>query len=99
MNRHVELLWSSDCPNHPVARQMLAAAIERVAPGISIDEIDAFDPEVAASVASSVRRRSASTGSTSSQDSCTPVTTRRVVDGLATGLTLRARLDQSLRGT
>jgi hypothetical protein len=26
MNHHVELLWFSDCPNHPVARQMLAYA-------------------------------------------------------------------------
>ena len=48
MIHHIELLWFSDCPNHPVARQMLADAIERLAPGTNIEEIDASDPEVAA---------------------------------------------------
>jgi hypothetical protein len=48
MSRRVELLWFSDCPNHPVARQMLADAIERLAPGTRIEEIDASEPEVAA---------------------------------------------------
>ena len=38
MSRRVELLWFSDCPNHPVARQMLADAIERLAPGTRIEE-------------------------------------------------------------
>jgi hypothetical protein len=48
VTRHVELLWFSDCPNHPIARQMLADAIDRLAPGTAIDEIDASDPDVAA---------------------------------------------------
>ena len=48
MTHHVELLWFSDCPNHPIARQMLADAIERIAPGTRIDEVDASDPEIAA---------------------------------------------------
>jgi hypothetical protein len=48
MNHRVELLWFSDCPNHPVARQMLADAIQRLAPGTKIEEVDASDPEVAA---------------------------------------------------
>jgi hypothetical protein len=39
MNCHVELLWFSDCPNHPVARQMLAGAIDRLAPGTKIEEV------------------------------------------------------------
>jgi len=49
MNRHVELLWFSDCPNHPIARRLLADAIERLAPGTTIEEVDASDPDVAAS--------------------------------------------------
>lgn len=48
MSHHVELLWFSDCPNHSIARQMLADAIERIAPGTWIDEVDASDPDVAA---------------------------------------------------
>jgi hypothetical protein len=48
MTHHVELLWFSDCPNHPVARQMLVDAIERLAPGTRLEEVDASDPEVAA---------------------------------------------------
>jgi len=47
MSRRVELLWFSDCPNHAVVRQMLADAIERLAPGTRIQEVDASDPEVA----------------------------------------------------
>ena len=48
MTHHVELLRFSDCPNHPVARQMLVDAIERLAPGTKIEEVDASDPDVAA---------------------------------------------------
>jgi hypothetical protein len=48
MSRRVELLWFSDCPNHPVARRMLADAIERVAPRTAIEEVDASDPAVSA---------------------------------------------------
>jgi hypothetical protein len=48
MNHHVELLWFSDCPNHAEARRMLADAVERLAPGTRIEEVDASDPEVAA---------------------------------------------------
>lgn len=48
-NTHaVEFLWFSDCPNHPVARQMLADVIAEVAPGTPVHEIDATDPTVAA---------------------------------------------------
>jgi hypothetical protein len=50
MIRHVELLWFSDCPNHPIARRLLADAIERLAPGTTIEEVDASDPDVAASL-------------------------------------------------
>jgi hypothetical protein len=48
MNPHVELLWFGDCPNHPVACQMLADAIERLAPGTKIEVVDASDLDVAA---------------------------------------------------
>lgn len=48
MSRHVRLLWFSDCPNHPVARRMLTDAIDRLAPGTAIEEVDASDPAVAA---------------------------------------------------
>ena len=48
MTHHVELLWFADCPNHPEARRMVADAIERLAPGATFAEIDATDPEVAA---------------------------------------------------
>lgn len=47
MSRRVELLWFSDCPKHPVARRMLTDAIERLAPGTAIEEVDASDPVVA----------------------------------------------------
>lgn len=47
MSRHVELLWFSDCPNHSVARAALADAIERLARGTTIEEVDASDPQVA----------------------------------------------------
>ena len=48
MSHHVELLWFSDCPNYPVARRMLSDAIDRLAPGTAIEEVDASDPAVAA---------------------------------------------------
>jgi hypothetical protein len=48
VSRHVQLLWFSDCPNRPVARRMLTDAIDRLAPGTAIEEVDASDPAVAA---------------------------------------------------
>lgn len=44
----VELLWFADCPNHPAARQMLEEVIGAVAPGTTIRDIDATDPDTAA---------------------------------------------------
>lgn len=44
----VELLWFSDCPNHPAARQMLDEVIGELAPGTPIHDVDATDPETAA---------------------------------------------------
>ena len=46
--RSVELLWFRDCPNHEDARRLLFAVIAEVAPGASVADIDASDPEVAA---------------------------------------------------
>ena len=43
----VELLWFSDCPNHPVARALLEAVIAEVAPGTEIHDIDSGDPATA----------------------------------------------------
>ena len=43
----VELLWFGDCPNHPVARTLLVEILAALAPGTTIDDIDATDPTVA----------------------------------------------------
>jgi hypothetical protein len=43
----VELLWFSDCPNYPAARQMLEEVIGEVARGTPIRDLDATDPHVA----------------------------------------------------
>ena len=43
MSQIVELLWFSDCPNHPAARAMLGEVIAEVAPGTPIRDIDATD--------------------------------------------------------
>ncbi len=48
MSHQAELLWFSDCPNHPAARQLLARAIAEIAPETIIHDIDATDPDVAA---------------------------------------------------
>lgn len=44
----VELLWFSDCPNHPAARRMLEELVTEFAPGTQIRDVDATDPAVAA---------------------------------------------------
>jgi hypothetical protein len=46
----VELLWFSDCANHPAARTMLEAVIADAAPGTPIRDVDATDPATAARV-------------------------------------------------
>jgi len=43
----VELLWFEGCPNHVIARAMLAQALAELAPGVAIHDIDATDPAVA----------------------------------------------------
>ena len=43
----VELLWFADCPNHAAARGLLSDALGELAPGTTIDDIDATDPAVA----------------------------------------------------
>ena len=43
----VDLLWFSDCPNHPVARALLEEVIAQVAPGTEIHDVDAGDPATA----------------------------------------------------
>ena len=50
MNHRIELIWFSDCPNHASTRQMLNSAVSRLAPGTPIDDVDASDPAVAASM-------------------------------------------------
>jgi hypothetical protein len=43
----VEFLWFQDCPNHEAARAILEEVIHEVAPGTTVIDIDATDPEVA----------------------------------------------------
>lgn len=43
----VELLWFEDCPNHPATRALLDDILRDLAPGTSVDEIDASDLAVA----------------------------------------------------
>jgi hypothetical protein len=51
VNRHrIEFLWFADCPNHEVARAILAEVVDERAPGTPIGDIDATDPLVAAAV-------------------------------------------------
>lgn len=47
MSHDVELLWFSDCANHPAARRMLQDVIDELAPGTPIREIDATDAAIA----------------------------------------------------
>jgi hypothetical protein len=47
VTRDVELLWFSDCPNHPTARQLLEEVIAELAPGTPIRDVDASDPVAA----------------------------------------------------
>jgi hypothetical protein len=47
MGHTVELLWFSDCANHPAARTMLESVIADLALGTPIRDIDATDPAVA----------------------------------------------------
>jgi hypothetical protein len=50
VSQTVELLWFSDCANHPAARAMLEAVIADVAPRTPIRDVDATDPTIAASL-------------------------------------------------
>lgn len=47
MTHQVDLLWFSDCPNHPAARRMLRDVIDEIVPGTPIHELDATDPAIA----------------------------------------------------
>lgn len=47
MTATIELLWFSDCPNHPTARSLLQKVVADVAPGTAILEVDATDLAVA----------------------------------------------------
>jgi hypothetical protein len=44
----VELLWFDDCPNHESVRQTLREIVEEVAPGATMIERNASDPDEAA---------------------------------------------------
>jgi len=46
----VEFLWFQDCPNQEAARALLHEVIDDVAPGTTVSDIDATDPEVAKSL-------------------------------------------------
>lgn len=43
----VEFLWFQDCPNRVAARAILDEVIQEAAPGTTVIEVDATDPEVA----------------------------------------------------
>jgi hypothetical protein len=43
----VQLIWFSDCPNHEGARTLLREVLAELAPGTSIEDIDASDPALA----------------------------------------------------
>jgi hypothetical protein len=45
----VDFLWFQDCPNREAARALLYEVIDDVAPGTTVSDIDATDPEVAKS--------------------------------------------------
>lgn len=47
MTHDVQLLWFSDCANHPAARRMLEEVIADLAPGTPIGDVDATDPVTA----------------------------------------------------
>lgn len=47
MAQEVEFLWFQDSPDHGAARAILHEVIDEVAPGTTVSDIDATDPEVA----------------------------------------------------
>lgn len=49
-NHDIELLWFADCPNHAAARTLLREVVAELAPGSTIRDIDASDPDVAEQV-------------------------------------------------
>ena len=44
----VELLWFDDCPNHESVRQMLSEVVAELAPGATLIDRNASDPDEAA---------------------------------------------------
>ncbi len=46
--RRVEFLWFDGCPGHEQARALLDEVIADIAPGTSVESINASDPAVAA---------------------------------------------------
>jgi hypothetical protein len=47
VSKAVELLWFSDCSNHPAARALLEEVIAELAPGTPVRDVDATDPATA----------------------------------------------------
>lgn len=43
----VELLWFRDCPNHDAVRAILRELLTQLAPGTTVEDIDATEPAVA----------------------------------------------------
>jgi len=48
--RDIELLWFADCTNQAAARSLLREVVAELAPGSTIRDIDATDPDVAREV-------------------------------------------------
>lgn len=43
----IELLWFQDCPNHEAARALVRELLDELAPGTTVEDVDATEPEVA----------------------------------------------------
>ena len=75
MSHEVELLWFSDCSNHPAARQLLRDVIAELVPGTQIHEVDATDPATAEHVRFPGSPTIRTMAATSTRASSTPATT------------------------
>jgi hypothetical protein len=102
MSHTVELLWFSDCANHPAARAMLEEVIAEVAPGTPIHDVDATDPATAAglrfpgSPTIRVEGRDVDPGYVDPGDYTPRCRLYRTSDGLR-GLPERSWIEQALR--
>jgi hypothetical protein len=104
MTPTVELLWFSDCPNHPAARALLQEVIADVVPGTPIRDVEATDPRTAVSLrfpgspTIRVDGRDIDPGYADPGDYTPRCRLYRTSDGLR-GLPERSWIEDALRGT